>query len=285
MDDPPAGRADQGSSREAQGRGSPDALSASRASARSRGSPSLASEQDRHLVAIEHAPPRLLEQPLGQAAVGAEPDQVDPVAVADGVPRRAAGQGVDDIRRSPPCRRARTGRRDTSAGSAGTRPRSGRPSPARGRAAPTSVDGSASPAPRWAISSGRSRRARTPRTTTSSSRHDRRRAGQIDARSSRFHDRRNDSGRPSSKRGQGRGRRQGEERGVADRRQRQVQPDEDVGQLVAVDPPRRDDRQGDQRQQDPLEDVGLRLAERGRLVFVDQAGHAARDQQIRRRGR
>ena len=36
-----------------------------------------------------------LQQPLRQAAVGAEPDHLDPVAVANRVPRRSAGEHVD----------------------------------------------------------------------------------------------------------------------------------------------------------------------------------------------
>src|SRR5438045_4754455 len=44
---------------------------------------------------MEDAPPGLLEQPLREAAVGTEPDQLDPIAVAEGIPARAAGQGVD----------------------------------------------------------------------------------------------------------------------------------------------------------------------------------------------
>ena len=39
--------------------------------------------------------PGSLQQPLGQATVGAKPDHLDPVAVADRVPRWSAGQHVD----------------------------------------------------------------------------------------------------------------------------------------------------------------------------------------------
>ena len=50
--------------------------------------------------------------------------------------------------------------------------------------------------------------------------------------------------------------------------------------MVSVDPPRRYDRQADQGQEYPLEHLGLGLAEGGGLILDDQAGHAARNQQM-----
>ena len=48
---------------------------------------------------MEDGPPGLLEQPLGETAIGAEPDQLDPLAVADGIPGGTAGQDVDVLGR------------------------------------------------------------------------------------------------------------------------------------------------------------------------------------------
>ena len=139
------------------------------------------------MIPMEHAPPRFLEQPLRQAPIGPEPDQVDPIAVADSVPHRPAGHGVDvlddrllaeeleAIVDVGPADRQRLGL-DRS-----------RPSPARGRAGPTPAGGRASPGPPAATSSGRSRPAsarglrRSPGPPPAT-------AGQIDARSSRFHE-------------------------------------------------------------------------------------------------
>ena len=155
-------------------------------------------EQDRHLVAIEDLPARLLEQPSWPGPGRAQPDQVDPVAVADRVPHRAAGQDVDVFEDRLLAEELEAVVDDTTAAWAGTRPRSGRPSPARGRAASASVDGSASRAPRAAISSW----SKPPRLTPGHDRPGGRRASRpparSTARSSRFHDFRSARGRPSS---------------------------------------------------------------------------------------
>src|SRR5262249_36147892 len=52
-------------------------------------------EENRYLIAIQDVPRRVLQEPLGQPAVRAEPDHLDSVAVAYSVPRRPAGQHVD----------------------------------------------------------------------------------------------------------------------------------------------------------------------------------------------
>ena len=59
-----------------------------------------------------------------------------------------------------------------------------------------------------------------------------------------------------------------------------MQPHEDMNQVVALDPARRHNRQRDEGKQHPLEHLGLGLAKRSRLIFDDQAGHAAGDQQV-----
>ncbi len=97
---------------------------------------------------------------------------------------------------------------------------------------------------------------------------------------SRFHDPRSDMGRPSSsaaRAGAAARAKSGALRIDVSARCSQTMH---VGQLVAIESPRRDDRQGDQGQQHPLQDLGVRLAEGSRLVFGDQARHSARDQEM-----
>ena len=73
---------------------------------------------------------------------------------------------------------------------------------------------------------------------------------------------------------------QGEQGCVADRGQREVKPNEEVDQMIAVHSTSRDGEETDQRQQNHLQHPGLRLAERSRLILIDKARHAAGDEQV-----
>ncbi len=73
--------------------------------------------------------------------------------------------------------------------------------------------------------------------------------------------------------------RQAEQRRVADRAECEMEPDQPVRQVVSADPPSREARQGDEGQKDPFEDPSRGLAERDRLIFVDQTRHAARHEE------
>src|SRR5208337_5172489 len=52
----------------------------------------LPPEKYRDGIAVEDSPSRLFEHPFRQTAVGPDPDHVDAIAVADGVPGRPAGE-------------------------------------------------------------------------------------------------------------------------------------------------------------------------------------------------
>src|SRR5512133_4283558 len=55
----------------------------------------LMPEQDRDRVAMEDLPAGVGQEPSGQAAVGADPDDLEPLSAVEGVPFRPPLQGVD----------------------------------------------------------------------------------------------------------------------------------------------------------------------------------------------